>query len=63
MNNVVRILMNRDGMSESEANELLSNVRQEIDVALQDNDYSLVEVIIYSDLGLELDYLIDIICY
>ena len=62
MNRVVKILMNRDGMSETEANSLLQSVRNEIDEAFTDNDYQLVEDIIYCDLGLEMDYVVDILC-
>lgn len=61
MNKVVKILMERNGMTETEALTLLTHTRNEIDVALADNDYSLVEDIIYCDLGLEMDYIAEIL--
>lgn len=60
MNRVVKILMERDGMSEKEANDLLDVVRNDIDVCLADGDFDGVEDVIASMLGLEPDYIPDI---
>ena len=60
MNRVVKILMQRDGLSETEARTLLSEVQDEINCALADNDYQLVDDIVSSELGLEMDYIMDI---
>lgn len=61
MNRVVEILMKRDNMTEKEANDLLDVVRNDIDVCLADGDFDGVEDVIASMLGLEPDYIPDII--
>lgn len=61
LNKVVEILMSRDNMSQAEAEHVLQNVRNEIDEALADSDYELVEDIVYAELGLEMDYIFDIL--
>ena len=58
MNRVVEILMSRDGITENEAKKRVSEVRELIyDVC----DYDEAEEIISQELGLEMDYLLDII--
>ena len=57
MRKIVDILMDRDGMSKKEAEELKERVHEEIMEALCAGDDDLVEDIIYSELGLELDYI------
>lgn len=59
MNRVVEILINRDGMTEDEANRELDSVRTMIESCNFDPVES--ENIIREELGLELDYLIDIV--
>lgn len=63
MNRVVSILMKRDGITESEAKELVEEVRAEITQGVEDGIYTYddVECILASDLGLEMDYLVDIL--
>lgn len=56
-NKVVRILMERDGLSKKEAEERLEEVREMI----ADADPWDAEDIIADELGLELDYIFDII--
>jgi hypothetical protein len=53
MNRVVKILMKRDGLTKEEAMELIEECREEIEMG---NDYALEDV-----LGLEDDYLLDIL--
>lgn len=53
MNKVVKILMERDGLTEEEALELIEECREEIE---DGNMYALEDV-----LGLENDYIFDII--
>ena len=60
MNKVVEILMRRDGLTETEARTYLSEVQSEIDEALASGDFTLVEDIVASELGLEMDYIPDI---
>ena len=57
INEVVRILMERDGLSKKEAEEKLDEVREMI----ADADPWEAEDIIADELGLEMDYIFDII--
>jgi len=61
MKSVKRILMERDGMDEFEAQDLIDEVREELNFAMENNDYELAEDIMYGDLGLEMDYIFDLI--
>lgn len=60
-NEVVRILMERDGMSESEARELLQEVREMMFEAIDEGSYIEAEEIFEDELGLEPDYIFSII--
>ena len=60
-NKVVEILMSRDNLSREEAEHILQNVREEIDDALAEDAYDAVEDIVYTELGLEMDYIFDIL--
>ena len=57
MNKVVRILMERDGISEEEARALVKETRDEI--VMLDNPFE-AENIIMEYLGLEPDYILEI---
>ena len=59
MNKVVKILMERDDLSQAEAEELLREVRDMLEECNYDPEES--EDIISSELGLELDYTMDIL--
>ena len=59
MNNVVAILMKRDGMSRAEAVALVTGVRGMIEDA--NGDYDEAEQIMIDELGLEMDYIMDIL--
>ena len=56
-NEVIRILMERDGMTEEEAKARLEEVRD----ILSDADPWDAEDIIADELGLEMDYIFDIV--
>ena len=56
-NEIVRILMERDGLSKKEAEEKLEEVRE----IIADADPWDAEDILADELGLELDYIFDII--
>lgn len=56
VNNVVRILMKRDGLTKEEAQERLDEVREIIAEA----DPWEAEDILADELGLEMDYIFDI---
>lgn len=61
-NRAVKILMKRDGMTVEEATELIKQTSEEIqNVVLNGMDVSDVDDIISSNLGLEPDYLYDIL--
>ena len=53
--------MDRDNMTAEEAEELIEEVREEIQIAASNGDYELVEDIMYGDLGLEMDYIFELI--
>ena len=59
MDKIVKILMKRDGMTEKEAKELYQHTKSEVLDAMGEGDYNLVEDILYCDLGLEMDYIFD----
>lgn len=59
MNRVVEILMKRDNLSQAEAEELLREVRYMLEECNYDPEES--EDIISSELGLEPDYIMDIL--
>lgn len=61
MNRVVSILMKRDGYSKEEAIEIINDCREKINEAIADGDYELAEDILACDLGLEPDYIMDIL--
>jgi hypothetical protein len=58
---VMTILMNRDGNTQDEAEERIIDCRDEILLALQENSGYEPEEIIMDHLGLEPDYLIEIL--
>ena len=61
LNRVVAILMSRDGMTQEEAEHLVNQVRREINEVAEEGDYDAAEDIMYSELGLEMDYIFDIL--
>ena len=56
------ILMKRDGMSREDAREIINETREAMEDAMLADDYTLAEEIFTSDLGLEIDYIFDILC-
>lgn len=61
MKSVKQILMDRDDMSENEAEELIADVREELQFAMETNDFMYAEDIMYGDLGLEMDYIFELL--
>ena len=61
MNRIVKILMERDGMTKKEATDLFKEVKEMVIDAAESGDYSKAEDIILSELGLEIDYIFDIL--
>lgn len=60
-NNLVELLMRRDHISHEEAVEMLFTCREDINRAVEEGRYTEVDDIIMDDLGLEPDYLYDIL--
>lgn len=56
-NEIIRVLMERDGMSREEATERLEEVRE----IMADADPWDAEDILADELGLEMDYIFDVI--
>ena len=63
MNKIVKILMKRDHMNEAEARELVGSVQEDITRGIAEGIYTYEDVacIIEDDLGLEPDYIFDIL--
>ncbi len=63
MNRIIEVLMNRDGITEGEARELYDDTRANIMQGVEDGIYTYedVEAIMMDDLGLEMDYLIEML--
>lgn len=62
MNETIRVLMDRDGLSEEEAERRVTQISEEINSLISDGaTVQEVENYIQEELGLEPDYLFDII--
>lgn len=61
MNRVVQILMNRDGMTETEAREAVQDCVDMMEEAIEAGHYLEAEDIFMDELGLEPDYIFDVI--
>jgi len=61
MSKLVRTLMERDGVTKTEAERMVNGVREEILEAVYSGDYNEAEDIMLSELGLEMDYIFDLI--
>lgn len=61
MKSIKQILIDRDGMTAEEADELIEAVREDINFAASTNDFELAEDIMYGDLGLEMDYIFELL--
>jgi len=62
MNNIINILMNRDGYSLEEAKDIFNEVKDQVDeIIANSGDYDEVEELLMDELGIEMDYIFDII--
>lgn len=62
MENIVKILMERDGISREEAQQMVEECLQRLqEEAIPTGDIELAEEILAEELGLELDYMMDLI--
>lgn len=60
-NNLIELLMRRDNISRNEAIEMLFTCKEDLERAVDEGNYNEVDDIIMDDLGLEPDYLFDIL--
>ncbi len=60
---VVQILMRRDGNTEQEARDRVSETKELIEEAIERGDYTEPDDIIRDELGLEPDYCFEILGY
>ena len=61
INPIIKVLMERDGCTYEEAKEIFEDTRAEIADALAGTNVLSIEEILYDNLGLELDYIWDLI--
>jgi len=61
MKSIKEVLMERDGLSEVEAEELILEARDALEVYLEDGDFFLADNICEEFFGLEPDYLMELI--
>lgn len=61
MKSIKQILMDRDNMTAEEAEDLIADVREELAFAIETNDFAYAEDIMYGDLGLEMDYIFELL--
>lgn len=61
MKTIIDILMKRDDMSFEDAKELVMDVMREVQDCISCGDYELAIEIFESDLGLEPDYLMNVL--
>ena len=62
MNSVVKVLMQRDNMSQLDAERRLEEIREMVNDEIEcGGDYDVIEDIIACELGLEMDYLFDVL--
>ena len=61
MNRVVEILMRRDELTKKQAEEQLVDVAAQIQNAIDDGAFEAVEDIMMDELGLEMDYIEDVL--
>jgi hypothetical protein len=59
MESIKRTIMERDGITENEANSLIAEAKQEFDELLASGDLDLAEEICSEWFGLEPDYLVE----
>lgn len=57
MDEVIRILMHRDGIDKVEAKDMIKSFFDDAEDAINSGDYEAIEDILMDDLGLEPDYI------
>lgn len=59
MKEIIDILCKRDGYTKSEAKELVEETMTKVNMCIENGVFDLAEEIFTSDLGLEIDYLVN----
>lgn len=62
MDSITEVLMRRDGLSEEDAKREVDDFRADIEDSIMSGDLEDIEDALMYDLGLEPDYLFDILC-
>lgn len=57
MDEIIRILMHRDGIDKTEAKSMIKGFFNDAEDAIDSGDYEAIEDILMDDLGLEPDYI------
>ena len=61
MDSITEVLMRRDGLSEEDAKREVDDFREDIEDSIMSGDLEDIEDALMNDLGLEPDYLMDIL--
>lgn len=61
MNRIIKILMERDDLTEIEATKVFENAKSELIDAISGTSILEPEEVMYEELGLEMDYIFDIL--
>ena len=61
MNKIIKILMDRDGLTYEEAKEMYENTKAELMDAIDGTSCLSPEEVLLEELGLEMDYIFDFI--
>lgn len=61
MNKIIKILMDRDGLTYEEAKEMYDNTKAELMDAIDGTSCLSPEEVLLEELGLEMDYVFDLI--
>ena len=58
---IIKILMNRDDLSKEEAMEVAKETKEMVESAIRSGDYTAAEDIFQEELGLEIDYMVNLL--
>lgn len=61
LNKIIKILMNRDDMTKEEATEVVMDTKKMVESAIRSGDYTAAEDIFQEELGLEIDYIVNLL--
>ncbi len=61
MDSITEVLMRRDGLSEEDAKREVEDFREDIEDSIMSGNLEYIEDALMNDLGLEPDYLMDIL--